>query len=35
MRDGPEAGLQIIDRILGRGELGNYQLAHSARGELL
>jgi RNA polymerase sigma-70 factor (ECF subfamily) len=35
MRDGPEAGLQLIDRILGRGELGNYQLAHSARGELL
>ncbi len=35
MRDGPEAGLQIIDGILGRGELGNYQLAHSARGELL
>ena len=35
MRDGPEAGLQIIERILGRGELGNYQLAHSARGELL
>jgi RNA polymerase sigma-70 factor (ECF subfamily) len=35
MRDGPEAGLEIIDRILGRGELGNYQLAHSARGELL
>jgi RNA polymerase sigma-70 factor, ECF subfamily len=35
MRDGPEAGLQIIDRILGRGELGDYQLAHSARGELL
>jgi RNA polymerase sigma-70 factor (ECF subfamily) len=35
MRDGPEAGLQIIDRILVRGELGNYQLAHSARGELL
>ncbi|MCX5662077.1 MAG: RNA polymerase sigma factor [Planctomycetota bacterium] len=35
MRDGPEAGLQIIDRILGRGELGQYQFAHSARGELL
>jgi RNA polymerase sigma-70 factor (ECF subfamily) len=34
MQNGPEAGLQIIDRILGRGELGNYQLAHSARGEL-
>ena len=35
MRDGPEAGLEIIDRILGRGELGAYQFAHSARGELL
>ena len=35
MRDGPEAGLAIIDRILGRGELGQYSLAHSARGELL
>jgi RNA polymerase sigma-70 factor (ECF subfamily) len=35
MQDGPEAGLAIIDRILRKGELGNYQLAHSARGELL
>jgi RNA polymerase sigma-70 factor, ECF subfamily len=35
MRDGPEAGLEIIDRILDRGELGTYQFAHSARGELL
>jgi RNA polymerase sigma-70 factor (ECF subfamily) len=35
MRDGPEAGLEIIERILDRGELGNYQFAHSARGELL
>jgi RNA polymerase sigma-70 factor (ECF subfamily) len=35
MRDGPEAGLQIIDRILSRGDLGKYHLAHSARGELL
>jgi RNA polymerase sigma-70 factor, ECF subfamily len=35
MRDGPEAGLEIIDRILDRGELGNYHFAHSARGELL
>jgi RNA polymerase sigma-70 factor (ECF subfamily) len=35
MRDGPEAGLEIIDRILSRGELGKYQFAHSARGELL
>ncbi len=35
MRDGPESGLEIIDRILSRGELGNYQFAHSAKGELL
>lgn len=35
MRDGPEVGLQIIDAILGRGELADYHLAHSARGELL
>ena len=35
MRDGPEAGLEMIDRILSRGELCKYQLAHSARGELL
>jgi RNA polymerase sigma-70 factor (ECF subfamily) len=35
MRDGPEAGLEIIDRILSRGELCKYQFAHSARAELL
>jgi len=35
MRDGPEAGLALIDAILARGELGEYHLAHSARGELL
>ncbi|EMI19633.1 RNA polymerase, sigma-24 subunit, ECF subfamily [Rhodopirellula maiorica SM1] len=35
MRDGPEAGIAIIDEVLGRGELRNYHLAHSARGELL
>jgi len=34
MRDGPEAGLGIIDRILGRGELRDYRLAHAARAEL-
>jgi RNA polymerase sigma-70 factor (ECF subfamily) len=34
MRDGPAAGLDIIDEILGRGELGEYYLAHSARAEL-
>jgi RNA polymerase sigma-70 factor, ECF subfamily len=35
MRDGPEAGLELIDQILARGELADYSLAHSARGELL
>jgi RNA polymerase sigma-70 factor, ECF subfamily len=35
MRDGPEAGLALIDEILGLGELTDYPLAHSARGELL
>ncbi|MGY6278239.1 RNA polymerase sigma factor [Methylomonas sp. MgM2] len=35
MRDGPEAGLQRIDEILSRGELGEYHLAHSARADLL
>jgi RNA polymerase sigma-70 factor (ECF subfamily) len=34
MRDGPEAGLALIDAILARGELGDYQLAHSARADL-
>jgi RNA polymerase sigma-70 factor (ECF subfamily) len=34
MRDGPEAGLALIDGILARGELGDYALAHAARGEL-
>jgi RNA polymerase sigma-70 factor (ECF subfamily) len=35
MRDGPAAGLAIIDAILARGDLADYQFAHSARGELL
>ena len=35
MRDGPAAGLALIDAILARGELEAYHLAHSARGELL
>ncbi len=35
MRDGPATGLALLDAILGRGELSNYFLAHSARGELL
>jgi RNA polymerase sigma-70 factor (ECF subfamily) len=34
MRDGPAAGLALIDAILGRGDLASYHLAHSARAEL-
>ena len=34
MRDGPEAGLVLVDAILGRGDLGNYHLAHAARADL-
>jgi RNA polymerase sigma-70 factor (ECF subfamily) len=34
MRDGPAAGLALIDAILSRGELADYHLAHSARAEL-
>ncbi|WP_228778896.1 RNA polymerase sigma factor [Methylobacter sp. BlB1] len=34
MRDGPEAGLALIDTILARGELSDYHLAHSARADL-
>ncbi len=33
MRDGPLAGLQRVEEILARGELLDYHLAHSARGE--
>lgn len=34
MRDGPQAGLGLIDSILRRGELADYYLAHSARADL-
>jgi RNA polymerase sigma-70 factor (ECF subfamily) len=34
MRDGPDAGLVLIDAILARGELADYHLAHSARADL-
>ncbi|MGE7989778.1 RNA polymerase sigma factor [Pseudomonas sp. NPDC089554] len=33
-RDGPAAGLQVIEAILARGELHDYHLAHAARAEL-
>jgi RNA polymerase sigma-70 factor (ECF subfamily) len=35
LRDGPAAGLGLIDAILDRGELGDYHLAHAARADLL
>ena len=34
MRDGPAAGLTIIDALLARGDLDDYHLAHSARADL-
>ena len=33
MRDGPSAGLILIDTILARGDLADYYLAHSARAD--
>ena len=33
MRDGPAAGLALIDAILARGDLPDYHLAHSARAD--
>jgi RNA polymerase sigma-70 factor (ECF subfamily) len=35
MREGPAAGLALIDSILKRGDLEDYYLAHSARADLL
>lgn len=34
MRDGPLAGLALVDAILARGDLEKYHLAHSARADL-
>lgn len=34
MRDGPSAGLSIVDAILARGDLADYHWAHSARADL-
>ena len=34
MRDGPVAGLGLIDAILSRGDLQTYHLAHAARADL-
>jgi RNA polymerase sigma-70 factor, ECF subfamily len=33
MRDGPAAGLALVDAILARGDLGDYLFAHSARAD--
>jgi len=33
MRDGPAAGLSLIDAILARGDLESYHLAHAARAD--
>ena len=33
MRDGPAAGLTLVDAIMARGELGDYHLIHSARAD--
>ena len=35
MRDGPEAGLVLVDGILKRGELADYRLTHAARADFL
>ncbi|ATG91774.1 RNA polymerase subunit sigma-24 [Methylomonas koyamae] len=35
MRDGPAAGLALIDAILAEGNLADYHLAHAARADLL
>ncbi|MES2596613.1 MAG: RNA polymerase sigma factor [Verrucomicrobiota bacterium] len=34
MRDGAEAGLALVDRLLAQGELAEYRFAHSARADL-
>ena len=34
MRDGPEAGLPIIDELLKKGDLEQYHLAHAAKADL-
>jgi len=35
MRDGPAAGLDLVEAVLGRGDLADYHLAHAARADLL
>jgi len=33
MKDGPEAGLALVDALLARGELADYHLAHAVRAD--
>jgi RNA polymerase sigma-70 factor (ECF subfamily) len=33
MRDGPAAGLRLVDELLERGDLAEYHLAHAARAD--
>ena len=35
MRDGPDAGISLVDSLLERGVLDDYHLAHAARADLL
>jgi RNA polymerase sigma-70 factor (ECF subfamily) len=35
MRDGPDAGLSLVDAILDRGDLREYRFAHAARADFL
>lgn len=35
MRDGPEAGLLLVDKLLERGDLRDYHLSHATRADLL
>ncbi len=35
MRDGPAAGLALVEALLTQGELGSYHLAHAAHADLL
>ena len=34
MRDGPAAGLALVDELLAQGDLDEYHFAHSARADL-
>ncbi|HET9046486.1 MAG TPA: RNA polymerase subunit sigma-24, partial [Casimicrobiaceae bacterium] len=34
MRDGPEAGLTLVEDLLARGDLDDYRLVHAARADM-